>query len=143
MGALDTALPSVAKQLLAQFGTLIVLRQMNEGEYNTTTGRRERTSRDRVVKGLFEPYKARFALERSASGARGSDLQVTIAALQDGDPDLFRAPSETDRVVLGDWVNHGTDALPDIHGGQVHEIIHVDPVYSGEAVALYVLHVKR
>jgi len=143
MGALDAALGTVSKQLIDQFGTPLVLRQVDDGEYDTTTGRKERIRRDRIVKGVFEPYRARFAKGRPPSGTRASEFQITIAAQQGSDPDLFRAPAETDQVVLGAWVNYGTDELPDVRGGEVHEIVHVDPIRSGDDVALYVLHVRR
>lgn len=125
MGVLDGAVPKVAKTLIAKFGTPGTLRLRGVSSYNTLTRvNTPAVPTDIPLKGVIEPYKARFAKAR-VEDTTSADLQITIAAEE---LTAYRAPTAKDSYLIG---------------GSEHEIVNVDSVYGGDSVALYVLHVVR
>ena len=125
MGVLDGPARSVSAQLIRRFGRRVVLRFVPEATYDP--GARatvDEPAAELAVSALFESYRA-----DAPALAEGADYTVTIAA---ADVDTlgapFRAPTTRDLVIVD---------------GAELRILHVDPVYSGDQVALYRLHVRR
>lgn len=123
MGILDAPLRNVASTLATKFGQEVTITFRTTGSYNATTGTAAKTDATQTVRAIVEPYKARFQAGETEGGARANDLQLTIAA-----QGLTREPNVGDKVSVG---------------GQEHEVVEVDPTYSGDQVAIYTVHVRR
>jgi hypothetical protein len=142
MGALDAPIGALSKTLIEKFGGDVVLRQVRKtAEYDTSTGTQATHARDRIIKAVREQYKARFGSSKNA-GATAGDLQLTIAATGLNDEPLYGPPTEADTIVIG-YRNFGSRSKPKIKGGEEYRILDIDEVMSGDAIALYVLHVRR
>lgn len=137
MGTLDGPARSVASQLLSQFGTDVTFTGRTDtesGDYDPATGEFPLASDESItVQGTISDYKARFKETQSAEGAKQADFTVTVAAsafeaAASGALVGFSAPETGQRVVFG---------------GRSHEVVHVDPQYSGDQVATYRVHVVR
>lgn len=124
MGILDGPLRSVSKQLMDQFGTQVTLERETGGSYDTST--REVTggsAGSQTVRGTLEKYKARYGQTADDGHIESGDRKLTIPAL-----DLDWVPEVGDQATLE---------------GQEFEILDAHPVYSGDEVTLYELHLRR
>lgn len=94
--SLESALRTVARKAIHATGSLVTLRQVTPGTYNTTT--RAVTSEladDQDVPGRFEEY-----IDRDIQGTvHAGDRKLFVAAA-----DLTWIPVERDRVLLDDAV---------------------------------------
>lgn len=124
MTVLDGPLRSVSQQLMDQFGTEATLTREEGGSYDTST--REVTGESessQTVQGTLTKFKARPGQSEGPEGVEGSDRKLTIAA-------------------------EGLDWAPEVGHtatieGHEHEVLDVHPVYSGDQVTLYELHLRR
>lgn len=123
MAVLDAGLRSAADQLIRKFGKSMTLTLVTTASYDPATSATTGNNTTSVtVRGVIEQYKARFG-EAEMDQVKRGDYQVTIAA-----KGLTRAPATQDTLTFD---------------SKVHEIVHVDPVYSGDQVAIFTLHVRR
>lgn len=119
---LDSTLRPLARRLVDSFGKAITLRRVSKGTYDPATGSLTgQTTADYptngVVRALEEKHLKNTLVE-------AGDMEITVAA--DG-LDIAPDPS-TDLVIVGldTW-----------------DIISVEPIFSGELVALYNLIVRK
>lgn len=122
MTELDNEIPSLASELLAEFGKDIAYIQRDPGAYNTATRQALPVPTDRIIKGMVEPYTGQRML---AGLVEASDLKVTCAA---SDFEGLEDPTPGDVM--------GID-------GDNYNVITVLPTYSGEIKALYEFQVRR
>lgn len=124
MGVLDGPLRSVSKQLLDQFGTSVTLKRETGGSYDTSS--REVTGgsdESQTVSGTLDKYKARYGQTADDGHIESGDRKLTIPALE-----LDWVPEVGDQAVLE---------------GHEFEVLDAHPVYSGDEVAVYELHLRR
>lgn len=120
-GALDSVFRPLAPALINKFGTAATLRRRTSA-FTASTGVATQTDADTAV--VITP-PAPFKESRIEKGlAIVGDMQCMVAA-----QGLAIAPSaETDHVV---------------HAGIEWHVVDVQPVYSGNLVAAYKLHLRR
>lgn len=125
MSALDAALPPLALTLIRQFGKTLTYRVIGAAAYNPATGRAGTAPTDTGIKGLVEDYPAGGTLggETTEGGVRRGDKKVTLPALG-----LPAVPTTAHKLVID---------------GILYAALKVDAIYSGEAIALYVLQARR
>ena len=123
MGTLDAPARKLSVKLIEKFGKQITLRFVSAGAYDPDTLSSAITPTDQTVRAIIEQYRARFQMGETGSAVREGDRQAWIAA-----KGLTRAPTTADRVVID---------------SEEYEILNLDPVYSGDQVAIYALHVRR
>lgn len=130
---LDKPLRKVSRSLLRKFGVPVTVSLKGDpGVYNPTT-RMAADPDDPVAvptRALVEPFKARVQERQGGGGltssaVRAREAKWTVPAL---DFEASRGPRPGDQAVLGNYT---------------FEVLGVDPVYSGEQVAIYELHVRR
>jgi hypothetical protein len=121
--ALDRTLPPVALRIIEQFGMPITLVYPGgDPVYDPDTGRMVGGEPVEVpTKGVIDRYSD-FTTREGGDIQRG-DRKLIVAAL--GLPD---APTTATTVKIG---------------GEVHTVHDVEPTYTGEAVAIYALQVRR
>jgi len=130
MGILDAPLRNVSKNLLGTFGTDVTLVEPDE---NTDYDPSSRTVSggfdiEHEVSALVESFSSlttRFSVSQDNSHVEAGDLGVVVAA---SDAGLGATPD-------ADW---GAEI-----DGVRYEVVGVDPVRSGDEIALYVLQVRR
>lgn len=145
MGILDSPARNVARTLIGQFGRRMVLRRKAPQEYDPAEGSTSDAGAgpvDQVVRGIFERFKARFA-EGEEDARADAQYQVTIAAAGLIRNEFVDRPPETGDYVILDAQIAGSTTNPIVDGGTEYRVVHVDPTYSGDEVAVYVLHVAR
>lgn len=134
MGVLDGPARSVADQLLGQFGTDVTFIARVDAEaddYDPDELSFPRASDESVtVSGQVSDFKARPKTTES-DGVRQADFTVTVPANafeEAASAVSFSAPETGHRVKFG---------------GREHDVVDIDPLYSGDQVATYRVHVRR
>jgi len=126
MTVLDTPLRSVSVRLINKFGKPVTLKyqSITPDSYDPAKRKPHTSDVTKTVKAIIEPVGLVGA---PGSGQRDntltSDLNLTIAA-----QGLPAAPKAKDAVTID---------------GLDYEVDKVDPIYSGELVAIYQMHVGR
>lgn len=126
MTVLDAPLRNVAEQLLNQFGRPVTLHLVDLGDYDTNSGQAPALGeQDVTVRALDGDWRSRPARpgEGGRNSSQGRDSVLTIAA-----KGLPRDPTTRDEVIDGE---------------NTLQIQDVNPIYSGDLVALFELHVRR
>lgn len=123
MGALDKALPKVAKKVIGKLGkTDVTYRAITEGAYDTATGKVGQTTTDTT----FTASVGEYSVKELNNLIRRDDVKLEVAANE------LSAKSITlnrkDRIVI--------DSI-------AHEIIAFHPIYSGNLIAMYVVQARR
>ena len=129
--ALDLQIRPVATDLIGQFGRTVIVRHVENG-YNPQTDETTTVRTDISTKGVIEGYSAKLmqakytmAGSERATLIQVGDLQVTVPG------EAFdSSPLPADVVFL------------DSTSGSLYTIVSVEPVYSGEQVAIYILQVR-
>lgn len=144
MTSLDAPLRAVSANVIRRFGKAIVLRSIEPGDYDTATGTKPVRNVDRVVRGVQTKHKSAPGSRVGSSGRRGAEMQFIIAAAGLVDWPSTRDPLPSDRVIIG-FRNLGTEARPVLAEGVGTQLVVVDfdPIYSGDEIAMFALHVKR
>ena len=127
MSALDGALPPLAESLVRQFGKSVVLTYPGaDPVYDPTTGQTIGGEPVEVeARAIVEAYPDAVARggETNTDSIQRGDLKATLAA-----DELEDAPT-IEVTVTAD--------------GKTYTVVTVDPVYTGERIALYVLQLRR
>ena len=123
MGALD-GLAKTANTLIEKFGRTITLRFVtDQDDYNPSALAGTDSTSDQTVRAVPDAYKARYRLADSPEGWQEGDVLELVAA-----EGLNRAPTTDDLLVID---------------SAEYEILHVHPIYAGDAVTLYQIHGRR
>lgn len=150
--ALDRVAPRVALQMIRQFGKRITVAE-EQGQYNPATGRRETSPVAYRVVALLTSYSSHEIGDVIQAGdvkvlipARALDGKHTeIAVTQDPATGAFTETVTADKVSRGPGAH--ADFRPDnrrlLIDGIMHSVIRVDPLYSGEQVALLTVQARR
>lgn len=126
MTVLDAPLRSVSTRLINKFGKRVTLKyqSITAGSYDPAKRKPHTSEITETVKAIIEPVGLVGAPgSGQQANALTSDLQLSIAA-----KGLSAAPKAKDAVAID---------------GLDYEVQKVDPIYSGQQVAIYVMHVGR
>jgi len=124
MTVLDGPLRSVSQQLMDQFGTEATLKRSTGGSYDTATRDVVGESADsQTIRGVLTKFKARPGQSEGPENVEQGDRKFTTAA-----QGLDWAPEVSHTVAVE---------------GHEFEVLDVHPVYSGDQVTLYELHLRR
>lgn len=119
MTALDDALGAVIVDTVNQFGKSVSLIRVSVGTYDPTTSSNTKTEATSTIKAIVEDFKP---YELANGLATVGDKKLTVAASG------LVAPNLTDYVMI--------DAVR-------YAVVSVGVNYSGELVALYILHGRK
>lgn len=130
MAVLDGPARSVADQLLSQFGTDVTFIGRVDAEaddYDPDEGEFPMASDESVT----VPGQIAEATIPEQDGVRQADFTITVPANafeQEASTASFSAPEVGQRVQFD---------------GREHDVVDIDPTYSGDQVATYRVHVRR
>lgn len=114
---LDTVIPDVAKQLLDLFGTAAVVRLVSTTAYDPETMTATPVPVDVAVNLVLQQKRS----ERGRGQLSHAEAAVSTVLFSPLEP-LPRAPTLGDRLVFG---------------GEEHELLDLEPIYSGDLVAVW------
>ena len=129
-GALDAAMVSVAKDTINKFGKDLLYLDLGDLSYNPLTGgitTPTETSKEFVGAVMNINTKTGSQQIKAGEVYKMGDFMIMAAA-----DDFAAAPEEGRQIVLG-----GTIA------SDHYTILGVDPLYSGNEVAVYKIHVRK
>ncbi len=129
VGALDSVLRNVSKQLVDQFGKTVVQRRTIKGAYDELTGV---TAADKV-----RDFNLNITPPSPFSAAdRASSHTMKDAMIEAGDLSTFAAAKGIRSIP-----DEVTDVL--IIDGETWTMVAVGKIYSGSLVTMYQLHLRR
>lgn len=120
---LDAPLRSVSQKVIDKFGQSVTLRIVTAGSYDPSTRTASNTDADQTVNGIITKPSLGASQFSEAGAVRLGDRQVTIPA-----KNLTTVPDTSSLVVID---------------SKEYEVVEVNPVYSGDEVAIYELLVRR
>lgn len=120
---LDAPLRAVSQKVIDKFGQSVTLRIVTAGAYDPTTRSATNTDTDQTVNGIVMKPSLGSSQFSENGGVRLGDRLVTIPA-----KNLTTAPDTSSLVVID---------------SKEYEVVEVNPVYSGDEVAIYELLVRR
>ena len=119
---LDTKARATSQRLIARFGKSISFTSVTDGAYNPATGSAMPTEVIFGIKAIIEQF-GRYGEAFSAGLIREGDRKITFAALG-----LPFTPKPGDKVTFD---------------GDTLTVLTATPTYSGEMVALYMVHGRK
>lgn len=131
---LDGALRQAAKVAIGRLGKPVTLRRTRGGTYDSATDTVPVEPAEVQVKAIVGAYASltgRSALS-ALDGVERGDLRVQVPAKDI--PAAFAAPLNEEPPRLADEV---------VIDGATYRVVGLDPVYSGEQVAVWSLQVRR
>lgn len=119
---LDAPLRAVSQKVIDKFGKSVTLRIVTAGSYDPATRTATNSDADQTVNAVITnpPAGSQF---RESGTVRLGDRMVTIPA-----KNLTTVPDTSSLVVID---------------SREYEVVEVNPVYSGDQVAIYELLVRR
>lgn len=120
MTQLDDSLRPVAQDMIAQFGADATYTRRTAATYDAATGKTTETTGTTAVKVVIEQLKKAF---REGGTVQSGDMKGQIA-----DSDLGFTPALGDTLTVG---------------GVEYRVEDTMPVYSGQQVAVHMLHLRR
>lgn len=127
MSILDAPFRSLATTLVGKFGKSATLGHIYTGAYNPVTGVASQSESTLTVRGVVERYGTS---EIDGVNVLRGDVKWTVAAAA-----VTKTPSPNDTVDFGETTAGGDPVL--------YTVLAVEPVYSGDLPALYVLQLRR